>query len=414
MPSGWRSSSAPADRSAARCAYHCPVHPLTSLHLRVTTGPSGKRAIRPFSRLPGVRQVERELRRRRTFTAGEVVVVAVSGGADSVFLTLALHALAPRLGITLHVAHLNHGWRGAAAEADAAFVGALAKRLGLAFHAHAVLARQVAQTEKRSPEEAARRLRYAYLRDIARDVGSAAVAVGHTQDDQLETTLLALLRGSGPAGLAAMDWEGALPAPKAAGLRVVRPLLGLGREEVREALRAAGESWREDETNADPHLLRNRVRLELVPLLESLAPGARAAILRAAALSREADDFLDRQADGAARRLFSPFAARPAADPAASAEPTRGSEALAANRKSFLDLDPALQPRLLHAVVARLQGDAQGLESAHIRGALETIARGRGGAVAFLTPHVSLRLTRGQIVIERGATPEVGPPTLTH
>jgi tRNA(Ile)-lysidine synthase len=341
------------------------------------------------SRTPFVRAVERTAQRHALFAAGSTVVLAVSGGADSVCLAHVLHALAPRLGLTLHVAHLDHGWRGAEAAADAAFAARLAARLALPFHQAAVDAPAYARAERLSPEEAARTLRYAFLRDVCLRTGAATVATGHNQDDRVETALIAWLRGSGPGGVAGMAWSGRLLGAPEPALAVVRPLLDHRRDEIRATLRAWGEAWREDRSNDDPAYLRNRVRRDLVPLLEALSPGFRVTTLRSLDLLHAAAAFLRREAARAGAALF-----------------TRTPRAMAASCAAFLALDPALQSEVLRWAVAQLQHDTHDLEWRHVDAALETIRRGRGGAKVAVSPTVCLVLRRGQVVLQ-----ETPPPT---
>jgi tRNA(Ile)-lysidine synthase len=334
--------------------------------------------------------VARSIRRRRLLTRGEVVVVGVSGGADSVFLVLTLAELAPALALRLHVAHLDHGWRGAESAADAAFVRDLAARLGLPFHAERLAAAGRRAGASGSPEDRARRARYAFFRDVCRQTGARVVATGHTQDDQVETVLLGLVRGSGLLGLSGMAWRAPLPVPDAEGLIVVRPLLGVPREAIRVALRARGESWREDATNADLSLPRNRLRAQVIPLLESISPGFRPALLRSAALARQAGEYV---AQEAARRAVDLF--------------RHDAGALRASRTAFVALPPALQGEVLRWAAAQLQGSTVDLEWAHVQGAVEMITRGRGGAASWLSPWLRVRLERGEIVVAAG---EPGAP----
>src|SRR5581483_2646365 len=149
------------------------------------------------------------IRRHRLMAPGTLVVVAVSGGADSVFLLRSLHALAGPLSLRLHAAHFDHGWRGVEGRADAAFVEALCQSLGIPVTCGRAAGQPVPPGE--SPEAAARRQRYAFLAEVARRAGAQTIATGHNEDDQLETALIAWLRGSGPAGLAAMPWRGPVP-----------------------------------------------------------------------------------------------------------------------------------------------------------------------------------------------------------
>jgi len=207
--------------------------------------------------------------------SGRTLVCALSGGADSVALLDALTERARRDGFELVAAHLDHGLR-PSASADAAFCGELCGRLGVRLVAARGDVRARARREKGTLEELARAERYAFLRRVKDETGAVAIAVAHTEDDQAETFLLRLLRGSGGAGLQAMR-------PRSGD--VLRPLLGVSRAEVLAHLGARGLPWREDETNRDHAFARNRVRHELIPYLEHhFNPRLRPALARAAEL----------------------------------------------------------------------------------------------------------------------------------
>jgi tRNA(Ile)-lysidine synthase len=219
--------------------------------------------------------------RHRLLAPGDHVVVAVSGGPDSVALLHALTGLRDDYGLALTVGHVHHGLR-PDADRDAAFVSDLAARLGWP----AVVERvAVAGRAGRSPETAARAARYAALDRIARRAGAARIAVAHTADDQAETVLMRLLQGAGPRGLAG------IPARRG---RLVRPLLEVDRATVLDYLAAAGLDWVEDETNRELKMLRNRIRHETLPLLAAHGwPRIGDALRRTAAASREAVEALD-------------------------------------------------------------------------------------------------------------------------
>jgi tRNA(Ile)-lysidine synthase len=210
-------------------------------------------------------KVLRYIREQKLMRAGDRVVVAVSGGADSVALLRVLLDLRPGLGIVLAVAHFNHGLRGEESEADQAFVAEFASEQHIDFFAERADTRGYASCHKLSIEAAGRELRYCWLAQLAREQRFDRVATAHTRDDQSETVLLKLLRGAGTRGLA-----GIYPARQLAKTNscVVRPLLCASRAEVESYLESLGQSWREDATNLDRRFLRNRVRHELLPLLE--------------------------------------------------------------------------------------------------------------------------------------------------
>jgi tRNA(Ile)-lysidine synthase len=197
------------------------------------------------------------------FAPGDTVVVAVSGGADSVAL-LDMLASFGELRLNLVVAHLNHMLRGAESDADEEFVRQLAENYGVPAVVRRVDVYEVARQERRSLEDAGRTARYAFLDDVAASHGANAVALAHHSDDQAETVLLRLLRGSGGSGLCAMS-------PRSAG-RYVRPLLCLNRSEIEEYLMARALSWRNDSSNRSVEFLRNRIRHELLPFLSGYNP----------------------------------------------------------------------------------------------------------------------------------------------
>jgi tRNA(Ile)-lysidine synthase len=229
----------------------------------------------------GVRRVLEDL---RTPSAGETVVAALSGGADSVALLDVLVRLAPARGFRVVAAHLDHGLRPDSAD-DARSCADLCERIGVPLRAGQADVRGRADRDGGGVEEAARVERYAFLRSVKASEGAVAIALAHTRDDQAETVLLRLLRGAGVSGLAGMR-------PRSQDL--VRPLLGFGRADVLAHLHARGLSWREDPTNGDFSLARNRVRGELIPYLEAhFNPRLRETLARTASVLAEDEDLLD-------------------------------------------------------------------------------------------------------------------------
>ena len=230
-------------------------------------------------------------------------VVAVSGGADSVALLCVLHALA----CPLTVAHVNHGLRGAESDADEAFVRELAKALGIECRVKSV---DVAGLSG-NLESAARRVRYAFFADVAAEVGAKWVATGHTADDQAETVLHRIVRGTGIQGLrgiasnASGVWglesgveqldptsrtlsDTGHQTPDARQLILVRPLLTVTRGDVLDYLADLKQPYRDDSSNADPRFTRNRIRHELLPLLRTFNPDVVTALARLAEHANEA------------------------------------------------------------------------------------------------------------------------------
>jgi tRNA(Ile)-lysidine synthase len=214
---------------------------------------------------------------------GDGVAVAVSGGADSLALLHALRVLAGPRRWRLAVLTVDHGLRPGSA-ADAAFVADHAKALDLPVQVLTLTPADLEADRAAGPEGAARAARYAALWPAADALGCSWLATGHTLDDQAETVLLQLLRGAGPDGLAGM--------PVRSG-RLLRPLLDVRRAQTRACCAAAGLPWREDPTNASDAPLRNRVRHQLLPLLEDLRPGATTTLARTATLAADERGWLD-------------------------------------------------------------------------------------------------------------------------
>jgi tRNA(Ile)-lysidine synthase len=236
-------------------------------------------------------RVRRYAARHQLWTPETRVVAAVSGGSDSVALAFLLRDLAARDALVFAgIAHLNHHVRGADADADAAFCRALADRLGVAAVIGEADVPGDAKAHQVSIEVAGRHARQKFFQEAIESVKADCVAVAHTRDDQAETVILRLARGAGASGLGAMT-------PRRDHL--IRPLLDTPRSELQDFLRAISETWREDATNQDRAIPRNRVRHAVMPELRAINAQADAALARAAEILRGDDEFLERLANAA-------------------------------------------------------------------------------------------------------------------
>jgi tRNA(Ile)-lysidine synthase len=237
-------------------------------------------------------QIRRTIRRHGLCPPGTRLLVGLSGGSDSVALLFLMKELAASGGFTLtSLAHLNHRLRASSAR-DEQFCRALAVEAGVPIVVESIDVAAYAQSQRLSVEDAARRLRYDFLDRAAGTTGADRIAVGHTRDDQAETFLLKLIRGAGPTGLG-----GIYPRRE----KVVRPLLGVSRAELRAYLETRGQAWVEDETNAGLENPRNRIRHRVLPELDrAYGADVRHAIARAAAIVREDGQWLE---DLAGRRF---------------------------------------------------------------------------------------------------------------
>lgn len=334
---------------------------------------------------PLVDRIRDTLRRHRMLAGVETVVVAASGGPDSTALAHGLATLGPELALTIHLAHLNHQLRADAAE-DAAFVAALARALGLAHHQDSADPRALADREGLSLEDASRRLRYEFLTRVAHDAGAAVVATGHTLDDQAETVLMRLLRGSGLVGL-----TGIPPVRESGTVRIIRPLIDTTRGEVQAYLQSVGADWREDATNRDLTILRNRVRLVLLPMLEGYNPEVRQALARVAALLRDEAEAIDALAASPIAGVLSggPPVVQVAVGP-------------------FARLPVALQRRALRGAVERARGNLRAIRFVHIEEARRLVLEGQVGS--WLSLPGGVRITRLADSVEVSAVEPARPP----
>ena len=330
---------------------------------------------------------------------GDRVAVAVSGGADSVGLLRILLELREELGIVLSVAHFHHGIRGADADADEKFVSDLASAFGLEFHFGRRDARAYAAQKKISLETAARQLRHGFFESLLRGKVKR-ITTAHTLDDQAETVLMKVVRGAGTRGMAGIFPEQGLGAGA-----VVRPLLGIRREQIRVYLRDLQQPWREDVTNADLAITRNRLRARVLPLLrDELNPAVDTSLAHLAEISRAEEEYWVEQT----KRLL-PLVCKPG-------EPARGggrrqtsAEAVALNLHGLQQQPLAMQRRLLRAAVEQI---GCSLDFEHVQAILDITSRRPTRGAQTKTVEIAdgwnARLLFRELHIERSTTELVG------
>ena len=287
-------------------------------------------------------------------SAGERACVAVSGGADSVALLLALveanHAKEP-LGVVLSAVHVHHGLRGAEADADEAFVRELCERLSvpLVVEQVNVVARQ--QEEREGLEEAARTLRYRAFWELMKSGKADVVATAHTLDDQAETVVMKLLRGAWTEGIG-----GIAPVVQGSGQehdgRIVRPLLGVRRAEVESYLREHQQTWREDATNRDVSLTRNHVRHELMPMLRKFNPAIDGALARLAEIARDEEAFWQAEVTRLLPQVLLP--GKPVRGGGRAVSTVTGNSSCSVEVERLRTMAPALRRRMLRAAARSL------------------------------------------------------------
>ena len=301
---------------------------------------------------------------RRSLAANDLtgasMLVAFSGGPDSTTLLHSLHSLKDALGLKLHAAHLDHGLRSESSEADAEFARKFATSLGVPFATERADTKALRAKHGLSIEEAARRVRYEFLSLVASKHGADCVVLGHTLDDQAETVLLNVIRGTGLDGLSAMK-EISSRKIGARQVTLFRPLLSVSKSEILAYCAENDLDPRLDESNLSTEFTRNRIRLDLIPRLEQYNPSIRNALARLASSASMDLDFIRQEVERAARDVIAV-----------------GSHGAGIERQRFSRLHPALGYHLLRHTVEIVKGDTNNLELQHVSKMFDMISGASG------------------------------------
>ncbi|BCX05655.1 MAG: hypothetical protein KatS3mg053_3593 [Candidatus Roseilinea sp.] len=310
------------------------------------------------------------------------VVLAVSGGADSLCLADATLAVAPRLQLRPLIAHLDHGLRGDESAADAEFVRAFAAERGVPCVVERADVAALARERKQSVEVAAREARYLFLARVAEVHGARLVALAHHADDQAETVLLRLIRGTGLHGLRGMQTRDALPT--APHLTAVRPLLHVSRAEIEQYCREQQLQPRHDATNDALDHTRNRIRHELLPFLERYNPNIRMTLTRLADTVASDVEIIEQATQVAFERIAQP-----------------SQESVAVDRLAWRALPRGLQRATLREAVRRLQGDVTGLQYAAIEEARDVLNSNAPTGEIALMHDVRIEVTKRAFIVRK-------------
>lgn len=331
-------------------------------------------------------RVFRYIREHRIMNAGDRVGIALSGGADSVALLRVLVTLRSELGVVLSAIHINHHLRGAESDADALFAVELGRQFELETHSRDAETTGYSRDHNLGLEAAGRALRYRIFAEIAAEQRLNCIATGHTLDDQSETVMFKFVRGAwtrGLAGIYPVREPATGPEGDAGQTRIVRPLLGIRRKELREYLDLLQQPWREDATNADLKFTRNRVRHELLPLLEGNYNPAIAEVLTGTAeIAREEQQYWD----GKVAALWE--------ECAADLSVTAGELRFSFDRERFRNLHVAEQRRLVEYAL----GQVVALDFRHVESARTAI---REGKPASLPDGWDLTVEHSQISLKK-------------
>jgi tRNA(Ile)-lysidine synthase len=342
-----------------------------------------------------VESVRDAIERQGLLRAGERVGVAVSGGADSVALLLLMVELRKQLGVVLSVVHFNHKLRGGKSEGDERFVGKLAEKYGLAFHVGRGDIAKLAKGRKANLEDTGRRARYEFFAGLAEQGHLDKVAVAHTADDQAETVLAHMLRGTGLAGLGGIH-------PQVG--HVVRPLLGVRRAELRAILKSKKQTWREDATNRDTTRMRARIRRKLMPLLEKqFQTEVVEHLATLAELAREDEEFLEEVVRERVRRVAEVKSGWARISVAELAEITKGKDfttegAEVTEKKNEQGKNLAIARRMVRQIVELMKPRGGQLNAGHVLAVLELAERGENGKRLPLPGGVEVRRERDSLI----------------
>ncbi len=356
-----------------------------------------------------VEQVAAAIAREKLLEPGASVVVGVSGGADSLTLLHVLVRLRERLGLTVAAATLDHGLRGEAGASDAAFVRATAEAWGLRVIVGRADVRALARAQRLNIEEAARQARYTFLLRAARQLGAETVAVGHNRDDQVETVLMHLLRGSGLSGLRGMLLRLRLntyhllpdapiafdppedPAAPPLWPWLVRPLLDVSRAAIDAYAAEHALNPRYDATNEDTTLFRNRLRHELIPLLETINPNIRTVLARTAAVLRADAELVHAVGQAALERVARAM----------------GPQGVVLDRAGWSALSLAEKRYILRAATWSLRPELRDVTFEQVEAALRIADEGTTGSAATLPGGLLLRVGYGTLTIAPEGVPDV-------
>ncbi|MBD3182871.1 tRNA lysidine(34) synthetase TilS [Candidatus Poribacteria bacterium] len=317
------------------------------------------------------------IKKHKMITRGEKIVTSVSGGPDSMALLYLLYDLRDELECTLHVAHLDHQLRGEESKADADYVKDHAQRLGLDITLESINVAKLI-TPKESIESGARRIRYDFYTRVMNEVKADKIALGHNSDDQAETVIMRLLRGSGTKGL--------MGIPAVREDKFIRPIIEIDRKQINQYLKNIGITACQDSTNLSTYYLRNKIRLELIPLLEKYySPNIKQILQQTADILRAEDDFLNQLI----RNIWAECIEK------------LDAHMVEINDEDFKRKHIAVQRRLIRLAVEFMIGHLMGFDYKHVETLRNLILGGETGSRISLPHGIVARKTYGKLIIQK-------------
>ncbi len=300
------------------------------------------------------------IKRYRLIENGDRVVAGVSGGPDSVCLLHVLHTLSGKMDLKIYAIHINHKLRGSESDADEAFTREICSKLGINLRSLAFDIEEMSRKEGISLEEAGRETRYREFERFANEIAARKIAVAHNKNDQAETILMNLFRGTGLTGLTGMEYIRG---------RIIRPLLSITRKEIEKYCEENSLGYRIDSSNLKGDYTRNRIRLDLIPAIEkSFGKDLTEALHRMSLLLKNDSSYLEAEAGKAFDSCLDRIAG----------------ECVTLKLKELKQLHPALAGRVLRIAISRIKGDLKGIESKHIEDMAALVDKSRTGSVIQL------------------------------
>ncbi|WP_333871421.1 tRNA lysidine(34) synthetase TilS [Desulforamulus putei] len=319
-------------------------------------------------------RVRKEIARHKMVEPGQLVIIGVSGGPDSVALLHMFHVLAGELGISLHAAHLNHLFRGEEAREDASFVRELCSRWGIPCTVEERNVPAYAREKRLSAQVAAREVRYQFFYDVLQATGGQKIALAHHANDQAESVLMNFLRGAGPGGLSGI--------PPVRDNLIIRPLLSIRRQEIEQYCRDQAIPFRTDSSNLKTLYRRNKIRHRLIPLLEQeYSPGLVNILVRMAEQVRSEDEFMEDLARHAYRQVLL----------------FQGTAGLELDRTGLARQPVALARRIIRIAWENIRGSKQDLTFDHVENLVEQLRGGGPERVWELPAGIRVRLSYDRV-----------------
>ncbi|NMB28017.1 MAG: tRNA lysidine(34) synthetase TilS [Tissierellia bacterium] len=322
-------------------------------------------------------RVLKTIKKYNLIQEGEEIVIGLSGGPDSMALLYVLLDIREEIDFNIHIAHVNHGIRGKDALADEKFVEKLAKKINLPYYSKTVNMDKYAKEQGISSEEAGRKLRYGFFREILFKLGGGKIAVAHNKNDQAETLIMRFFRGTGIDGLKGMEYKNG---------DIIRPILGIERKEIEKYLLDRNIESRIDKTNLEPIYNRNKIRLELIPYIEkNYNPNIINTLWRTSNIASTDSDFLEEYTQKTYAKLVK----------------KKARHSIILNRSLFLKEHKSIQQRIIRNSILDVKGNLQGFTEKHISYILKLFLEGITGKRIDLIDDIIAKTSYEDLIIEK-------------